>query len=282
VEYLVDAAIRGGSKDNVTGAFVRVGVPDHPDAVVKQAVKQIAETAAVENEALRDEPLIEGSAVPETRPRSVLPWLVLGVVIGALACAAALILTGHVKGIHATSAKAPVVKPVPPKPLDVDNLVYSAPHELLVQPVIGNLIAGSDAGVIVAQSESGNLLSISSTGEVRPAGHIDPKGVPAAGGRYMATDTRGYVYLTTPTVKMIRRVTPDGTIQRPICQDLIEKPEALYVAKDGSIYVIDDNKLMFIKATPMTVAVPASGKPAGDARPYLSAPLSTKPSSGAN
>ncbi len=283
VEYLVDAAIRGGSKDNVTGALMRIGIPDHPDAIINKALKQIEieginEDGTTPSHSADDD--IDDTETVVLPSRPVLPWFLLGAVLGALIAAGALLFSGHVKGLTNAKTRKPVMAVA--KLIDVDNLVYSAPRLLLIQPVIANLIAGSDAGVVVAEAETGNLLSISPSGEVRPAGHIDPKGSSTTGDRYMATDTRGYVYLTTPAVKMIRRVTPDGTIQRPIAQDLLDKPEALYIAKDGSIYVIDDGRLHYIKATPIVSAVPASGKPAGDARANSGPDATSKPASGAN
>ncbi|HEY3328743.1 MAG TPA: protein phosphatase 2C domain-containing protein [Capsulimonadaceae bacterium] len=247
VDFLVDAAIRGGSKDNVTGALVRVGIPDAPGAPGPRDVSSAAASPAPASE-----PVVAPASEKRPIPRPPV-WMlagIIGILLGAL-----LVLLIVLPQLDHRPAKPTVIAPVT-RPADIAHLTYANPRILLVQPVVSNLIAGGPQGVVVAESETGNLLSINSAGQVKSAGKIDPHASTPRDNRYIAVDAQGYIYLTTPASKLIRRTDPDGSNELAIARGQLTRPEALYVDASGNIYVIDDGRLEFIKASPPTASTP--------------------------
>lgn len=167
-----------------------------------------------------------------------------------------------------------VVKPVPPpppKPTDLSRVTYSAPTLVSVVPMQGGLLTVSpkDNGV-VALTTTGVVLHMTADGQTvfkypmpkqfGPLAAAPPSGASAAAvpvsaptqRLHWATDPQGNLYVADAVKKTLTKYRSNGEFVRSVATGLLKQPEALAVAADGSIYVVDAQRLRFIQAKPAT------------------------------
>ncbi|MDR3707834.1 MAG: protein phosphatase 2C domain-containing protein [Capsulimonadaceae bacterium] len=253
IDYLVDAAKRGGSKDNISGALARIGVAE-PDGLAATATgEQMHGSLTLERPAeaatIVDTGLGEDAKAGEASPRRVVAPVVGGAVIGALICSLVLAAVGWLHPFYV--APRPHKAVYSAAAVDYAKLSYGKPQVLLLDDVLPDLLAGGDAGVVVANARTGKLMCINAAGQIHEAGQIEPR--PASsleGRRFIASDAQGNVYITNAGEAMIRLYTADGKYIKCIGQGQIQQPASLWVARPGDIYVIDGGRLTVIRALP--------------------------------
>jgi len=245
-DYLVDSAKRQGSKDNISSVVARYGgepEPPLPPDLTK-------------HDSALSKPIVKPIALPAGTGTFVAAML-LGALLTLLVLAA---LTG--KGFRLNVTAPPTVNHVSNTSQSGSSLAgpssYSPPRVLLDRNVIGDVIAGSDAGVIVAEADTGDLWSVNTLGQVRNVGQITASG-PSRGhdqaSHYLATDEMGRTYVSSPDDGVIKRFSPDGHFERTIADGLLKDPQALWVAKNGDIYVIDSHRLNLISVQASSTAI---------------------------
>lgn len=251
-DYLIDAAKRQGSKDNISNIVVRYG--GEPEPPIDEAVALPLET----------------DGFPVVRPvRGTSLWaMVASLLLGALLMFLALwTYTTYHHARHPVARRAPAPAVAPPPPAPAVPADYLPPRLLLAGDVLGDIIAGSDTGVVVADASTGALWSVNTIGQVRQVGAL-----PAPRSRrdryssrhdfgrsdgpeyFIAADNSGRTYVSSPSEQVIRRYSADGVFERTIDQGLLQHPQALWVARNGDIYVIDNGKLNLIAAIAGTPA----------------------------
>jgi len=251
IDYLVDAAKRGGSKDNITGALARIGVFD-PNSGSGASSGEIAHGSIVPEEAIA---IIEPEPLPlPVRARvclsaeairtiaSVAIGLVAGVLLTALLCLA----MGWLR-FSKVQAPPPKVEVVQPR-VNVESLTYAQPRILMDKDVLSNLMAGNPAGVIVVDAKTRKLLQVNQAGQVRSTDRIDAGTISEYSTLSMATDDQGYIYIANSETRLLKRYSPDGRFEQTIGQGHLDKPQALFVTHVGDIYIVDNNRLKLIRA----------------------------------
>lgn len=172
--------------------------------------------------------------------------------------------------------------PPSPEPFDLSRTAYAAPVLLSPIPVQGTTLAVAGADDVVVLSVSGQVLHLGAGGRIVskhpvpqsyasvpvPATRnatrlIDPPvPVPAPAERlHWALDAEGNTYVADAVQHTLRQYKPDGTLIRSLAPGLLTQPEALAVAPNGTIYVVDAQRLKAI-APANILAAPALGQSA--------------------
>nr|MDQ2687043.1 Stp1/IreP family PP2C-type Ser/Thr phosphatase [Armatimonadota bacterium] len=276
-DKLVNLANRNGGRDNITAivALLELGnrtqrmragdlaqlVP--PSSAIVAAPPPPAELSAApeddeDEEEYEDE---EPSRRPARRGRGARVAITLLSLLFLLAagCAAYLGSLLDKAGYHFQTEPPFAVKPVPPpppKPTDLARVTYSAPTLVSVVPMQGGLLTISPKDdSVVALTTSGLVLHLTADGQTvfkyaLPKQFAPPDAttslsasaapVPAPTQRlHWATDPQGNLYVTDAVKKTLTKYRYNGVFLRSVATGLLKQPEALAVAADGSIYVVD-------------------------------------------
>lgn len=227
-DKLVQIANKNGGKDNIT------------------AVVAALEDAAV--------PAAVSSSAP--RPRRARWPAAVAVSLLVLLLAATVWLASLLRaaGYHFVAAPPFLQKPVPPPPPAPPNLALAdyaaAPAVLYFAPVRGDLLAlsaGDDSLTVVTLS-TGQVLRLTSGGKLVFKYPL-PAAAPAVPLRlHMAADPQGNIYIADAVARTLRKYRANGQFLRPIARGLLQKPESLTVGTDGTVYVIDGERLKVIRA----------------------------------
>ena len=167
------------------------------------------------------------------------------------------------------------VPPPPPKPPDLSRVTYAAPALVSVVPMQGGLLTVSPKDdSVVALTATGLVLHLTADGQTvykyalpkqfAPSAGVPPSResaepassagapVPAPTQRlHWATDPQGNLYVADAAQKTITKYRSNGEFLRSVAAGQLKQPEALAVAADGSIYVVDAQRLRFLRAKPV-------------------------------
>lgn len=159
--------------------------------------------------------------------------------------------------------------PPPPTPPDLARVTYGAPNLLSVAPMQAGLLTVSPKdNTVVALTVAGQVLHLTSDGQtvfkyalpkqfappaaVPPVGDAAPAPVTAPAPRlHWATDPQGNLYVADGVKRTITKYRHNGEFLRSVATGLLKQPEALAAGADGSIYVVDAQRLKIIKAKPV-------------------------------
>lgn len=135
----------------------------------------------------------------------------------------------------------------PPPPVDLASVRYSAPQTLLNKPLRGAPLSISPDGSLYAMTEQGRILRVAADGRVLAVS--ERPFVDAASSEskpdviYFATDWQGNLYVVDRTNRRILKYRSDGQLLGSIGEGALQRPAAVAVAADGSVYVVDAGKL---------------------------------------
>ncbi len=280
-DKLVGMANRNGGKDNITAVVARL------QAGTRTLRMQVADLARPgdmrrEEEAEDEDDGLAPAALPARRRGSVL-WPILAVLFlaaGATATGWLARLMAH-DGYTFRAAPPFAVRPTPPpapKPLDPAHVAYDAPTAFYFNPVRGGfLTVSAQSGLVTAATLSGTMVALGADG-VRykyalpfikpqapaPAGALGANGVTL----HTATDPLGDLYVSDALAKTITKYSPNGVPLGLVARNTPGKPktllnpQAIGVAGDGTIYLIDAERLKVLHAHPSTTPLPPIPAPA--------------------
>lgn len=280
-DRLVQMAVKSGGRDNVTAVVARL------QAGTRTLRMQVADLVrpippAIEVEAA--ETHANGVAPPRQSPspRRASRWpLVAGLLLvttllgGASAGRLAQVLAHD--GYVFQSAPPFAIKPVPPappKPFDLAHLSYDPPKPfgfapvrgslLLVNPVNGTVTFASLSGMIIALPQNGGKvlykyrLPFVAPQAAAPVGSIGANGVTL----HTATDSQGNLYVSNAVTKTLTKYRANGAPLGLIARASLKNPQALGVAPDGTVYLVDGERLLSFHAHPSSTPLPPIPAPA--------------------
>ncbi|HEX5323090.1 MAG TPA: protein phosphatase 2C domain-containing protein [Capsulimonadaceae bacterium] len=222
---------------------------------------------------------------PEGRARVASPVLLLlaGLLLGAVVALASLI-GGHI--VRVTSSPpyfAPFIKSAAkPVVVDLSTVGYMAPSPILYKPLRTDFLQATDGGYLVA-TQQGRLLLVNPAGQIArtypgPLGVAappTPTSVPANSSVTAAppadatvvppvgivADQQGDLYRSDPAKRSIDKYRPDGSFLRTIGAGELANPGALTVAVNGDIFVVDNGRLVIVRARPTVPSAVPAGSP---------------------
>ncbi len=275
-DTLVFLANRAGGKDNITAVVARL------QAGTRTLRMQTADLARPEASSKKSSPTQSRPAPVSARPEEPRPprrggWLwpslaALFLLAGAGVSGA---LAGKLQhaGYKFQAAPPFVVSPLPPAPpappLDLAHLAYDAPTIFYAQPVRGSFLAVNPKdGAVTVAPLSGTVVGLPPGGGslpqfkytlpfVRPQSAA-PAGVRGAGGvtLHTATDPQGNLYVSDAIAKTLTKYKPNGVSLGLIARSSLSNPQSLAVAADGTLYLIDAERLKVFRAHPSTDPLP--------------------------
>lgn len=276
-DRLVQMAVKSGGRDNITAIVARLQAGTRTlrmqvADLVRPAPPAAEEEAAAETHANGTAPPLR----PAARPRRSRVWpalaslfLVTTLAAGASAGWLAHLLTHDGYTFHSTPPFA--VKPVPPpppKPLDLAHLAYDPPRPFGFAPVRGSFLLVSPAdGTVTFASLTGTVLALPPNGGkvrykyflpfVKPQAAAPPGSVGANGVTlHTATDTQGNLYVSNAVLKTVTKYRPNGAPLGLIAHQALKNPQALGVAPDGTLYLVDSERLLSFHARPSSTPLP--------------------------
>ncbi len=200
--------------------------------------------------------------------------LVIGLSVLCLVLAAATLGLSQVltqAGYQLQAAPPFAFKPPPPPapaPPDFSRMSYEAPVLLSPIPVQGSTLALAPDRELAVLSLSGQVVHLGTRGAVvskypvptsyladnAPVAHTPAQGdahspvsLPAPAVRlHWALDNQGNSYVTDAVRHSLRQYRADGEFIRSIATGRLTQPEALAVAPNGTIYLIDGQRLKVI------------------------------------
>ena len=283
-DRLVQMAVKSGGRDNITAVVARL------QAGTRTLRMQVADLVRPAPPAIEAEAETHANGVAPlhqpVRPRRSSRWplvagLLLATTLAGAVSAGWLAQTLARDGYSFKSAPPFAVKPVPPpppKPLDLAHLGYKPPKPFGFAPVRGSFLLVNQAdGTVTFASLSGTVLALPPNGgKIRykyrlpfvlpqaaaPAGSIGANGVTL----HTATDLQGNLYVSNAVTKTLTKYRANGAPLGLIARSSLKNPQALGVAPDGTVYLVDGERLLSFQAYPSgtplpPIPVPAPPKP---------------------
>ena len=276
-ERLVQMAVRNGGRDNVTAIVARLQAGTRTLRMqVADFVRPAPPSAALPVPA---PPRTNGAAPaysPSSGTRRVNIWpaaagLLLALTLIAGMCTGWLVHFLNHEGYTFRTAPPFAVRPVPPapsKPLDLAHLAYDPPKAFGFSPVRGSFLLVSPVdGTVTFASLSGTVIALPpSGGQIRykyrlpfvkpqppaPAGAIGANGVTL----HTATDLMGNLYVSDAVAKTLTKYRANGDPLGLIAHSSLRNPQALGVAPDGTLYLVDSERLVAFHVHPSPIPLP--------------------------
>jgi len=278
-DKLVGMANKNGGKDNITAVVARLQAGTR---TLRMEAADLPRPAAPPGAGADHE---NGARPVPVRTRGSALGLTLAVLLLALALGAGGWLARVMTHDGYTFQAAPpfAVKPVPPPPPlppDPAHVAYDSPAAFYYNPVRGNfLVVNPRTGLVTVAPLSGTLVALTaSSGKVQykyalpfiksqapaPAGALGANGVTL----HTATDPQGNLYVSDALAKTITKYRPNGEALGLVARNtpgkpkMLLNPQAIGTAPDGTIYLIDAERLKILHAHPSTTPLPPIPKPA--------------------
>ncbi len=269
-DRLVSMASKNGGKDNITAVVAHLKAGTRTLRMqVADLIRPSAGAAPAPNTWADDK--------PGTTPAPPRPAPLLGALVGlltALSLGAALwfgsLLTQA--GYRFTATPPFAVKPRPvvvpaPKVLDSTHVAYASPTVLYPMPVRGDLLTVDPKnGLVTVAALSGTVVALTPQGAVRykyllPA--VRPKAPAAAGALgangailHIAADPSGNLYVSDALSKTVTKYQPNGVALGLVSHLSLTNPQAIAAGADGTIYLIDAERLKVLRAKPSMLPLP--------------------------
>jgi len=266
----VSMASKNGGKDNITAVVAHLKAGTRTLRMqVADLIRPAAGAAPAPNTWADDKP---GTTATPPRPAPLLGALVG--LLTALSLGAALwfgsLLTQV--GYHFTATPPFAVKPRPvvtpaPKVLDSTHVAYASPVLLYPMPVRGDLLTVDPKdGLVTVAALSGTVVALTPQGIVRykyllPA--VRPKAPAAAGALgangatlHIAADPSGNLYVSDALAKTVTKYQPNGVALGLVSHLSLTNPQAIAAGADGTIYLIDAERLKVLRSKPSMMPLP--------------------------
>ena len=280
-DKLVGMASKAGGKDNITAVVARFGVGTRTQ---RMRTSDLARPKVDERDAAdvprEDAPASRrnGSAPAVPRPMRGAPvWALLAVLLIGLGAGASGWLGSLLvhAGYRFQAAPPFAVKPVPPPPPVPPNptaVAYDTPKPFYYNPVRGDLLDVSPktglvtvatlAGTVVGLGLDGGVLykyKLSSIHAQSPA----PTGALGAAGAttHTAVDSLGNLYVSDALAKTVTKYRSNGDPLGLVAHLTLTNPQAIGVTGDGTIYLIDAERLKVLRAHPSSTPLPPIPSP---------------------
>ncbi len=282
-DKLVSMANRAGGKDNITAIVARLQAGTRtlrmqtadfarPNASAKKSSTTDKKNTAPED---RPAPVPAGDREPHTPRRGGWLWPTLAAAfllagVGVSGALAGKLQHAGYKFQAAPPFAVPPPLPAPPaSPLDLAHLAYDAPTIFYAKPVRGSFLAVSpEDGAVTVAPLSGTVVGLPPGGGslpqfkytlpfVRPQAAA-PVGVRGAGGvtLHTATDPQGNLYVSDAIAKTLTKYQPNGVPLGLIARSSLSNPQSVAVAADGTLYLIDAERLKVFRAHPSPTPLP--------------------------
>ncbi|MBV9851148.1 MAG: Stp1/IreP family PP2C-type Ser/Thr phosphatase [Armatimonadetes bacterium] len=282
-ERLIHLANRNGGKDNITAVVARLEVSNRTERLRAQDMARLeAARPRLEpvdrTQQMRPEDMAATKAPPaprraESAPReqsrrpsvplplwpavsALLLLLLLGVTLYFVQAQRA--ASDQIRALRSAARSAP--QPT----VGLADLTYAPPALFYVRPVQGGLLSLNDAdGSLTVVTESGQVVRLARDGSTlaefplpdkNPEADVLPA-VPSEGDHHFAVDPQGNLYDADAADHRIYKYRPNGDLIGKIPG--FESPAALAVAADGTIYVIDAERLKVVRPHPPGYRPPA-------------------------
>lgn len=307
-DKLVSLASRAGGKDNITAVVARLQAgtrtlrmqvadlvrPDTPAPVPREGGP--IHPAHDGQHAVRPE--FNSGAAPHPRRGWVWPALAAVFLLAGMGMSGALASLLTRDGYRFQAAPPFAVPPAPPAPpptpVDPGHVAYDAPAIFYAMPVRGSFLSvNPQDGAVTTAPLSGTIVGLPPGGGGQPrykyklpfirAQAAAPEGVRGAGGvtLHTATDPQGNLYVSDAIAKTVTKYKPNGEPLGLVARSSLTNPQAIGVAADGTIYLIDAERLKVFKAHPSPTPLPPIPVPAPPQPAALVAPLAVPPVSAA-
>lgn len=290
-DKLVSLANRAGGKDNITAVVARLqaGTRTLRMETADLARPEVSNKKSSTTED-RPAPVPAGAREPSAPRRGGWLWPSLAALFLLAGVGVSGALAGKLQhaGYKFRAAPPFVVSPLPPAPpappLDLAHLAYDAPTIFYAQPVRGSFLAVNPKdGAVTVAPLSGTVVGLPPGGGslpqfkytlpfVRPQSAA-PAGVRGAGGvtLHTATDPQGNLYVSDAIAKTLTKYKPNGVPLGLIARSSLSNPQSIAVAVDGTLYLIDAERLKVFHAHPSTTSLPPIPVPAAPT-PVVTAP----------
>lgn len=273
-DKLVGMANKNGGKDNITAVVARLQAGTR---TLRMHVADLVRPDALPVLGTDSENGASPAAQAPARRSAVWPVLtVLCLALGTGATGWLARLMAH-DGYTFQAAPPFAVKPVPPPPPhlpDPAHVAYDAPAVFYYNPVRGNFLSvNPHDNLVTVATLSGTLVALTApSGRVQykyglpfvkpqapaPGGALGAKGVTL----HTATDPQGDLYVSDAVAKTITKYSPNGEALGLVAHSTLKNPQAIGVAADGTVYLIDAERLNVLQAHPSSTPLPAIPKPA--------------------
>ena len=275
-DKLVQMAVKSGGRDNVTAIVARLQAGTRTlrmqvADLVRPAPSAAAEAAETHLNGALPAPSRRVVSAPSARP-SRWPALAGGLLALSLLGGASAGWLAHLlarDGYTFRAAPPFAVRPVPPpppKPLDLAHLAYDPPKPFGFSPVRGSFLLVSPAdGTVTFASLSGTVVALAPSGGkvrykyrlpfVKPQAPAPPGAVGANGVTlHTATDLQGNLYVSDAVAKTVTKYRASGDPLGLIAR--VRNPQAIGAAPDGTLYLVDGERLVSLHAHPSASPLP--------------------------
>ncbi len=270
----------GSSPTDEASALAASAPEDETPTVVTPAQSPMQEPTPPEAPTADASPLVFSAPpstdppVPAAAPALWPQWVALVLAALCLLLLAVSMTLGHAltRARYALQLTPPfAVKPPPPpapKPPNLAGIVYSAPVLLSDAPLQGGLLARDPVdGSLTVLTGSNQVLRVSAGGRVLgkyplPAKYLPPAPAvlsPAAAvpflplsvdNLHVAADLQGNLYVADAALRTLAKYRPDGTSLGLVAKGQLTQPGALAVSTDGTVYLVDGQRLKAIPVQP--------------------------------
>ncbi len=304
-DRLIQLAGKNGGKDNITAVVARLQAGTRTlrmqAADLKRPRSDRAEGIEGAAEAVPEEavtsPLM--AAAPPRRGSPLWPVLAVLFLLAGAGLSYALAHRMAQDGYRFQAAPPFAVRPVPPappRPPDPAHVSYDSPKVFYFMPVRGSFLqVSAQDGAVTAAALSGAVVTLSPQGKdqvrfkfrlpaVKPQAAA-PRGALGANGvtLHTATDPQGNLYVSDAVARTITKYQPNGVPLGLIAHLSLTNPQAIGAGPDGTVYVVDAERLKVLRAHPSTTPLPPIPAPrppvvpvkpaAAPAAPVAPAPL---------
>ncbi len=275
-DRLVQMAVRSGGRDNITAIVaclqagtrtLRMQVAD----LVRPAPQPADVLLSPEPHSRSGTPRRQTPQTARTSAWPAVAGLLLGLTLAAGVSTGWLVHILTRDGYALKPAPPFAVKPVPPpppKPLDLTHLAYDPPKAFGFAPVRGSFLLVSPVdGTVTVAALSGAVLALEpGSGKLRykytlPFLKPQPAALPGslgAGGvtLHTATDSLGDFYVSNAVTKTVTKYRANGEPLGLISHLSLKNPQALGAAPDGTLYLVDSERLLVFHAHPSDAPLP--------------------------
>ena len=296
-DKLVQMAVKSGGRDNITAIVARLQAGTRTLRMhVADLVRPVPQSALgsdpdSETHSNGQFPLHSRSVRSRLWPVAAAVLLALTLASLAMAGWLAHVLThdGYTFRAAPPYAVRPVSPSIPPPALpDPAHVAYDPPQPFGFAPVRGSFLQVSPAdGTVTVASLTGTIIALGPSGGqvrykyrlpfIKPQPPIPPGAIGASGVTlHTAADPQGNLYVSDAVSKTVTKYRPNGDPLGLVARFSLHNPQAIGAATDGTIYLIDNERLEVLHAHPSSKPlppIPASAAP----KPAALLPAAPKP-----